>query len=194
MVTNTRAVVRGLLLVCTCVLLFAPAVHASDPAVSADFDGDGQTDHVVFDLADPSVLRIRLTKTHSDLIVRSPEPLLRVAAVDLDGDHRAELVASGPRGLQIWTKKGKRFRVYHPRRSTASESLTRSRRPAIHETPDEPMAAAPVKPVLAAVAANLQSFTPLVVSPPQFQPAVAVPRSARGVARFAPRPPPASAL
>jgi hypothetical protein len=126
---------RLLWLACACVLLLPHLVAAAEPSLSADFDGDGRRDRVTVDRHEPSVLHIWLSETQTTSIIRTSTPVLRVVAMDLDGDHRSELIARGSNaGLQVWTKKRKGFRSYRPA-SSAPGSLTR---PVHHQVDDGP--------------------------------------------------------
>jgi hypothetical protein len=51
-------------------------------------------------------------------VLVSKRPLRHVAADDLDGDRRPELIAGdGQSHIHIWTPRSKGFRAYHPRHS-----------------------------------------------------------------------------
>ena len=116
----------------TCLLFCGHVAAAGELSVSGDLDGDGKRDRVTFDRADPCVLTVWLSAAGRTWTVRSQMPIVRVAVKDLDGDHRAELIARGRApGLLVWsTRKHKGFKTFHPRRTTAP-SVSRSTRHAV---------------------------------------------------------------
>jgi hypothetical protein len=115
MTSTVAALRRTFRLAWLCVFLVVPRVHAADTPLSADFDGDGKGDRVTFSLQEPDILRVWLSGSSTTHVIHSPEPLLAVAAADIDGDRRAELIATHSRpGLRVWTKKHGAFRAVHP--------------------------------------------------------------------------------
>ena len=101
---------RALWLACAATIGFAPCAVAAERLLSADFDGDGRHDRVAIDRRDPSLLRVWLSATGATELIRNARPLLRVAAIDLDGDRRPELIATDTSvaGLHVWKKHGRR--------------------------------------------------------------------------------------
>jgi hypothetical protein len=120
---------RVLRLACTCALLLVPRAASAEPAVYADFDGDGRHDRVTLDRNEPDVLRVWFSRTGTTDVIRSRWPLLRVIATDLDGDRRPELVANdASTGLHVWKIDSRnRFRSYHPKRALAKTATGSSR-------------------------------------------------------------------
>jgi hypothetical protein len=96
--------------------LLPSAARAAQLEVRADFDGDGLHDHATLDRIQPSLLRIWLSTTRTTVVVRSASPVTAVAAADLDGDRRAELIAIAPdAALEVWTGARHGFRPVQPR-------------------------------------------------------------------------------
>jgi hypothetical protein len=94
-------------------LLLAPRAEAGRRRVFADFDADGRRDRVTLDAHEPWIVRIWLSATRSTHIIRSPQPLRDIGAVDLNGDRRPELIATTrARGLQVWAKAPSGFVAY----------------------------------------------------------------------------------
>lgn len=101
-----------------CLLLCSRVSAAGDRFLTADFDGDGRHDCVTLDQRDPSLLRVWLSATNSTLLIRSEAPVLDIAATDLDGDRRAELIArDDSAALRIWTNKRAGFHKFKPQRA-----------------------------------------------------------------------------
>jgi len=105
------------------VLLSTPFAAAAERSLAADFDGDGKSDRVAIDRTEPSLLRVWLSTTGRTDVIRNSRALFRIAATDLDGDDRPELIATdaSPEHLRIWKKEGARreFLAYAPRRAPA---------------------------------------------------------------------------
>jgi hypothetical protein len=105
-------------------LLCSEASAAAAHLLTADFDGDGRHDRVTLDQRDPSLLRVWLSTTDSTLLIHSGAPLVGIAATDLDGDHRAELIArSDSAALQVWTNTYTGFRRFRPRHTAQASSV-----------------------------------------------------------------------
>src|SRR4029079_11223570 len=106
---------QTLWIACACVLLL-PRFAAAEPASAVDFDGDGRHDHVTLDLREPSVVHIWLSLSQTTQTIRAHAPLQQIVAVDLDGDHRPELIARDRDArIHVWTRKHERFRRLRPR-------------------------------------------------------------------------------
>lgn len=118
----------------TAVLLLTRFAAAADPALSADFDGDGRRDRVTLDRAQPSVLHVWLSSTNAVADIHSHSSIVRVVARDLDGDRRPELIAGVDGGLQVWTRNHHGFRTFTPRRVVDAD-LRRPGRRAIDDGP-----------------------------------------------------------
>jgi hypothetical protein len=147
---------------CACVLLAPHTAQAAERSVRADFDGDGQRDHASLDRLEPSVVRIWLSTTRSAAIVRSPTPIAGIAALDLDGDRRAELIAGGAStGLQIWTARRHGLSPFASQQVPGT--LARPVRHTVADDPDdEPPAVAPAasSPIALELASEPRAPTP----------------------------------
>jgi hypothetical protein len=130
-------------------LLFGPhTVFASGLTVVADFDGDGRHDRAELERRESSLLRVWLSTSRSTSIVRSSSPLLTIAASDLDGDGRHELIASGALGrLQVWTKRRHGFVPLHPKRQTSRASSGQAPRTVTDRSTDTSGAELPTGPI-----------------------------------------------
>lgn len=187
---------RALWLTCLCVVLVAPRADADAPALTADFDGDGHGDRVTFTSEESSVVRVWLSATRTTNVIRSSEPFLAVASADLDGDRRAELLASNrSSGLQIWTKKPKGFRAFRPKHRGSPIGFSRSNHRALDPGSTPPaLTTAVFRSVPSALALSVHPSTTT------FRTWRHAPRLARGptsspsLAPFAPRAPPLSTI
>lgn len=95
---------RLLWLFAASVLLCGRVAGAADQALYADFDGDGLGDHATVDSRTPTVLHVWLSRTGTTSLIRSGRSFLGIAAADLNGDRRAELIADDPSAeLHVWT-------------------------------------------------------------------------------------------
>jgi hypothetical protein len=194
---STRRHVLRLLLALVCALLVAPRAYANQPTSVGDFDGDGHGDRVTFTLQEPSIVRVWLSATRTTQIIRSPEPLLAVVVHDLDGDRRAELVATKrSSGLHIWTKKQKGFRAYRPTHRPSPVALSRSNHRAFDPGPTPPVlettafSSVPPTLVISSVHPRAPAFRAWRYAPRLARDPTSSPR----LTPFAPRPPPPSAL
>ncbi len=141
---------RVLWLLCCAALLCAPRVDARDAALAADFDGDGQRDHVTLNGEDSSLLHIWLSATGTIEIIHSREPVLHVVAADLDDDRRPELIAGGgTAALGIWTRGSHGFRAFRPRRAPAVPDFNHPAHRTLDDSPFEPLPATSVNAPLA---------------------------------------------
>jgi hypothetical protein len=126
--TFTAVLGRTFVLACACVLLASTLAHASEPGLVVDLDGDGVHDRAIVDSREPSLLRVWLSSTDSISTIRNSSPLVGVVAIDLDGDHRAELIArDSAAGLHVWTRGRQGFHRVRPH-STDGTTLARQKR------------------------------------------------------------------
>ncbi|MEO8482945.1 MAG: VCBS repeat-containing protein [Acidobacteriota bacterium] len=124
--------------------LLWPAASYADQHVYADFDGDGQRDHAAFDPTHASMLRVWLSSNPRADVLHSRFHLLRLAAIDLDGDGRPELVATDRRaGLHVWRAGRGRFRLDHHRRTTTPHATHRGPGRTVEDGPSSPDDSAP---------------------------------------------------
>ena len=126
-----RAVTSCRLLALACaVLVLAPRLAAAaEPSLAIDFDGDGRHDRVTLDHRQPSVVHVWLSASDTTHVLSSRYPLQRIAATDLDGDHRPELIVrDGGSRIQIWTHRRTGFFKYRPRRALPNQLTTPARR------------------------------------------------------------------
>jgi len=101
-------------MLCACVLLL-PRLAAAEPSAAIDLDGDGRRDRFMVDHREPSVLHVWLSESDTTQVIRTRVQLLHVVAVDLDGDHRPELIARDSHSqIHVWTRSRKRFHSYRP--------------------------------------------------------------------------------
>lgn len=173
-----------------CVSLVLAATSAFAAPVVGDFDGDGQRDRATFSRREPSVLRVWLSTTHTVAILHARSPILALAARDLDGDRRDELIASGASGLQIWTRPHQEFAPLHPRHRFPAELASEAGH-TVDEGPRQYPAAVPSAgaSLLALVATpRVYGGDSVSIAPPGRLAGGASPVAI--LAPFAPRPPP----
>jgi hypothetical protein len=130
-------IIRSLPLAALCVVLLAPRAEAGR-RVFADFDADGRRDRVTFDAHEPWTVRIWLSASRSTHIIRSAQPLRDISAVDLNGDHRPELIATTrARGLQVWAKAPGGFVAYPHRARPPTREISGSARHHLDDSNEE---------------------------------------------------------
>jgi len=84
-------------------LLLAPQVAWADSHIIADFDGDGRQDHAVVDHRSTAI-HVWLSGSRRISTIPNPTRARQLAARDLDGDRRDELLVAGAStGLAVWT-------------------------------------------------------------------------------------------
>jgi len=177
---------------CACAVLLTRSAVASDRSVVADFDGDGRHDRATLHGGPSSEIHIWLSTIGSVAVIRTQTRIGAIAASDLDGDHRDELIGRTSTRLQVWTMRQRRFEHVLPRTAPAN-SLGRTTRHRV----DDRSEAAPF-----AVSVPDGSDIAVVLSPRPRAPAVPTAHlSDRLTAGFppslvlavvAPRPPPVS--
>lgn len=107
--------VRLINLVWLLLVTLAPGALAAE-TISADFDGDGLRDRAFVDKQEPSVIRVWLSRSRRIDVVRARTTISAIAASDLDGDRKAELIALGrSTDLQIWTRDRSGFCAFGSR-------------------------------------------------------------------------------
>jgi hypothetical protein len=185
-------IIRTLPLVGLWILLLAPRAEAGHRRLFADFDADGRRDHVTVDAHEPWIVRIWLSATRSTHIIRSPQPLRGITAVDLNGDRRPELIFTNQsHGLQVWTKAPGGFVAYPHRPRPPTRDIAGSGRHRVDDDSDElPLGLAGSSGMLGAA---VTSLNPWAAAPDTASPRADRPRDTRSTLRLAPlapRPPP----
>jgi hypothetical protein len=179
-------------------LAYATAFLCASPAfanqrVIADFDGDGVRDQVSLSRHDPTVVRVWLSSTRRIDVIHSREPILQIAAADLDGDARKELVARVPTSMRVWVRRNGHFQSYRPRHRAVTSRISRARS---HGSNADPLNAELSVTEYSLIAPSLES-TVLALPPPRVAwtdgtNPVRGPSSGAPVHPFTPRPPPLS--
>lgn len=186
-----RVVRRAVWLVWLCLLAGPHTAHASGLTVSADFDGDGRYDRAELERRESSLLRGWFSASHSTSVVHSSTPLLTIAATDLDGDGRHELIASGTLGrLQVWTKRRHGFTRLHPHQGAPVVSSGQAPLTVDDESEDTSGAEVPPSPSTLSLALTRRSPPPPPLAAPPATRPVIVPPQSELLARFGSRPPP----
>lgn len=184
---------RASWLICACLLLLPHSAIAAEPSLAIDFDGDGWRDHVTLDRQEPTLLHVWLSASNTTEVIRNRVPLMRVSAVDIDGDHQPELIASDQElRIQVWSRTHKGF---HPRRPrpiipTAGKRPTGHRVDDSDALPDDEIAGNWSAPLGLALCASLHPLGSELrhARAPR---TVGACRSFIAVDPFRPRPPPA---
>jgi hypothetical protein len=186
---------RGMHLAFLCAFVFATRANAAGRVI-ADFDGDGRGDHVTLDAVDARVVRIWFSATRTTEIIRSPQPLRDIAAVDLNGDRHPELVASNrSHGLQVWMKAHAGFRHYRRKRRAAPRDIGHPERRRVDgDTGSDAAAIGGAKPVPVSLAVGPRRRSLIAAVRCNAPDVTHAARSALPDSPFAPRPPPALAL
>jgi hypothetical protein len=182
---------RAFWMVCACVLLLAP-VAAAEPSLTIDLDGDGRRDQIMLDGREPSVLHVWLSASGKTQTIRTRVPLLQIVAVDLDGDHRPELIArDSDSQIHVWTRKRKGFHSFRPRHAV-SPALARRDIRNIEDRDGEPfgeITSRPCAPFALTLCASPRA-PGLEGATARASHAARAGRSLTAVDPFAPRPPP----
>jgi hypothetical protein len=188
---SSRVARRILWIAFTCLLVTRVAAAAGN-RLSADFDGDGRYDLAALlqGGAVPSV-QVWLSTTRAVTVVRIEAPVSAIAAADLDGDRRAELIAGGATmSLHVWTLRDRAFERIEPRR-TRTGGLSRRTEHGVDDQGDQALAAVPASsPMRAALRHASRPRAPDVTA------ALVVPEDVHGqspslASPLGPRPPPA---
>jgi hypothetical protein len=187
----TDALRRLLCALFVCLLLVPHAAQAAERFVVADFDGDGQGDRASLDPANPSILQISLTTTRSTASLRSRLPIAGLAARDLDGDRRAELIARASSGLQIWTRHHTGFRPFRPLSAGPNTVGVPLRHHVQDDEDDAPAAITPAASLLA-LSASIRPRAPARSVATLLASGAADLHALQRFAPLAPRPPPVS--
>jgi hypothetical protein len=183
-----RGIHRAVWLAGVCLAVAAPRASAN-PSIVADFDGDGRRDRAMVEQRTPSVLRVWLSTTQESSKLYAKSPILAMAAGDLDGDRRDELIAADSSGLQIWTTFSGEFKPVHPPQAPPG-ALTRTVRHTVGEGSDDaPVGVAAAGPPPVAPAFTIHPIPPQVSSG-LWHHGTSAAGSTRLLTPFAPRPPP----
>ena len=115
-------------LLCACCVAF-PLTATANGLLAADLDGDGRSDYVATDYREPHVLHVWLSSTDTTQIIRTKARAQQIAAVDIDGDHKPELVWRNGVKLHVLKRadgngKFKRVRAKHvaPKSQTPTDA------------------------------------------------------------------------
>jgi hypothetical protein len=162
--------------------------------VVADFDGDSRHDFAELEHS-RLVLRVWLSATERTAVIQTRTPIAAIAAADLDGDRRAELIGSGTSAaLHVWKQRKHGFVPVAPHRRLPGAASGRAPR-ALDDAPANPRVAD--GRFGSAGAFVLAPMSPRFLAPsPRGVHALPVPAPLPRLAfpRFGPRPPPPFAL
>ena len=176
---------------CACLLLGPRIVAASHHTVVGDFDGDGRHDRATLKRhGHTSEIRIWLSTTNATTVIHSSTRIGAIAARDLDGDHRDELIGRESLNLQIWSVREHRFQRLQRKQGPAA-AFGGSAPNRVEQPPDE----APAADSTAGPSSVALLLSPRPRAPDLFPESLAVQnsagfRSVQLLAPFAPRPPP----
>ena len=181
-----------LAIACVCLLSAPRVVAASHHTVVGDFDGDGRHDHATLKRhAHSSEIRIWLSTTNETTVIHSPDRIGAIAARDLDGDHRDELIGRESLNLQIWSVREQGFHRLHPQKEDRAAWNGSSAPNRVEDPPDEePAADATAGAYSIAVLLAPRPRAPDLIPAVLASPVSAGFKSAPLLAPVAPRPPP----
>lgn len=180
-----------LAIACVCLLLAPRLAAASHHTVVGDFDGDGRHDRATLRRhGHASEIRIWLSTTNATTIIQSTARIGAIAARDLDGDHRDELIGRESLNLQIWTVRNQRFHLRS--RDTSPAEWSGGPGPnRVEDPPDEaPAADSNAGSSSVALLLSPQPRAPDLIPESLVSQVSAGFRSAQLLAPVAPRPPP----
>lgn len=131
--------------------LWAAMLVAALPRVAtagdlhADFDRDGVSDRVTIDPASTKLLHIWLSTTQTERELRTSRPVYGMAALDLDGDGRPELVVADAQAtLHVWRHSDNgRMRLVHPHAAPPQRDARDGAN--LHEDPTQSDSALPTR-------------------------------------------------
>jgi hypothetical protein len=192
MIGATPSLRRAFWILWACLLLLTPGMAAAgEPSLEVDFDGDGRGDFFAVSHNEPSIVRVWLSASRTTHRIRADVPLQRLAAVDLDGDRRPELIAGdGTLRIHVWTTQRNGFRFYRPHPGRPA-GFTPSTHSGFDDSGGQPSGAI--------AGASFVPFPPTLRAPSVRRPVALVtiaprPRQARAsdptLLAFVPRPPP----
>ena len=176
--------------------LVVPCLAAAQSPRPVDFDGDGRRDQFMLDPNEARIVQVWLSASDTTQFIHARRPLLQVIAVDLDGDHKPELVARDARShIHVWTRKQERFRSVRPRKGV--HLALNERRPHRLEDKDDDrpgvITNTPFVPLALLLSASPSAPGCDTSTSRASRPAAAI-QSIAALAPFAPRPPPAHSL
>ena len=176
---------------CACLLLAPRIVAAAHHTVVGDFDGAVRHDRATLNPGGhASEIRVWLSTTNATTVIHSSAHIGAIAARDLDGDHRDELIGRESLQLQIWTVREQRFQQLHHENGPVG-SFGKPAPDRVEEPPDDaPAADATAGASSVAVLLSPRPRAPDLLPEWLASQVSAGFRSAQLLAPVAPRPPP----
>jgi hypothetical protein len=148
----------------------------------------------VLDTREPLIVHVWLSKSGETQVIRSRVPILQIAAADLDGDNKLELIAHGSDSkLHVWKRKHRGFHSYR-RRDAARSSIEGRNCRSFDGNETEPLgedASTPYAPFALTLCASARA-PGREASNTRAHQTVRAFHSFAAVDPFAPRPPPAA--
>jgi len=181
---------RAFWIVCAFFLLLPRAAAAAESSLEIDFDGDGRRDLVALSRQEPTVVHVWLSASNTRQTIHTGAPLLRIAAADLDGDRRPELIAADSAlQIHVWAHAPRGLRSYRPRDGVPPALMRPDRRSVDNgREPASAITGAPAVPVTATLSASPHPPAPGSVACAPRQKGTG--RSFRAFDPLVPRPPP----